>query len=186
MAINKDSLQNYEFIKDSLKKLNIDFYEDNSLVRGLDYYCNTVFEFKTEALGSQDTLIGGGRYDGLIQNLGGKNIPGIGWAGGVERLSLLMKDVENISSLVHIAVLNEDFKDHALTAYNLLVENNISVYWSYKYNLKKSLSNANNSKASHIIIVGDNEYKENKFTVKNLKTGEQNLTNHDTILNFIK
>ena len=75
-----------------MKYFGIDFKENNKLVRGLDYYCSTVFEFKTNDLGSQDTLIGGGRYDGLISILGGPDISGIGWAGGIERISMLMKN----------------------------------------------------------------------------------------------
>ena len=80
-------------IKKSLTNLGITIFEDPNLVRGLDYYCHTVFEFKSNELGSQDTLIGGGRYNGLIKLLGGKEIAGVGWAGGIERIMLLMKDV---------------------------------------------------------------------------------------------
>ena len=75
-----------------LKDASINYIINPNLVRGLDYYCHTVFEFKSDELGSQDTLIGGGRYDGLIKLLGGSDIPGVGWAGGIERLILLMKN----------------------------------------------------------------------------------------------
>ena len=78
-----------------LEQYEIAFKENFSLVRGLDYYCHTVFEFKSDSLGSQDTIIGGGRYDGLIETLGGQNIPGVGWAGGVERIMMLMQDKTN-------------------------------------------------------------------------------------------
>ena len=91
--ISKSDLKIYEEIKKCLTDLDIPIFEDSTLVRGLDYYCHTVFEFKTNQIGSQDTLIGGGRYNGLIKTLGGKNIPGVGWAGGIERIMLLMKDM---------------------------------------------------------------------------------------------
>ena len=91
--LSQAELKSYEEIKDCLNDLSIPIFEDLNLVRGLDYYCHTVFEFKTNEIGSQDTLIGGGRYNGLIKTLGGKDIPGIGWAGGIERIMLLMKDV---------------------------------------------------------------------------------------------
>ena len=184
--LNKDSLRHYEEIKKSLKGLEINFCEDNSLVRGLDYYCHTVFEFKAESLGSQDTIIGGGRYDGLIEILGGKNIPGIGWAGGIERIILLMQDIEQSSNLIHFAILNEKFRLHALIVYNLLAKNNFSVFWNYKYNLKKSLSLASQAKATHIVIIGDNEFKEKKYTIKNLKSGSQSLVDFSSILSLIK
>ena len=90
--LSKDALNKYDEVKKFLEQYNITFKENFSLVRGLDYYCHTVFEFKTDSLGSQDTIIGGGRYDGLIETLGGQNIPGVGWAGGVERIMMLMQD----------------------------------------------------------------------------------------------
>ena len=88
--ISKESKIHFDKLKKGLEFNNIDYEVNPKLVRGLDYYCETVFEFKTKNLGSQDTLIGGGRYDGLIKLLGGPDIPGIGWAAGIERISLLM------------------------------------------------------------------------------------------------
>ena len=82
-------------IQKILKDMSVDFSININLVRGLDYYCHTVFEFKTLDLGSQDTLIGGGRYDGLTKLLGGPDIPGVGWAGGIERLIMLMDDIKS-------------------------------------------------------------------------------------------
>ena len=88
----------------------MNIFVDPNLVRGLDYYCHTVFEFKTNELGSQDTLIGGGRYNGLIKTLGGKDIPGVGWAGGIERIMLLMNDVPQKQEDIHLAILDPSFK----------------------------------------------------------------------------
>ena len=85
--LNNETKKHYEDIKKSLKLLKINYEENPNLVRGLDYYCNTVFEYKSDNLGSQDTLLGGGRYDGLIKVLGGPDIPGIGWAAGIERIA---------------------------------------------------------------------------------------------------
>jgi len=184
--LSKQALKQYEDIKKSLDSLKISYLEDNSLVRGLDYYCHTVFEFKTKSLGSQDTLIGGGRYDGLIANLGGKDIPGIGWAGGIERIMLLMNNTETNLNLIHFAILDEKFREHTLLAYNLVANKNYPVFWNFKYNLKKSLSKANESNAKYIIIIGEEEFSINKYKVKNLITGEQNLVSIDKILSFIK
>ena len=164
-------------IKDSLNLLGIKFIENSSLVRGLDYYCSTVFEFKTENLGSQDTILGGGRYDGLVSILGGPDIPGIGWAAGVERISLLMQNNTNDVAKVHIAVTDREFTNHLLKLMQYLNFNKISYYWNYKFNLKKSLSKANKLKVRKVIIIGEKENKGNFFTVKDLQTGEQNELN---------
>jgi len=184
MEISKSSPKIYEFLTDEAKKhyedlkkslnlLEINFQENANLVRGLDYYCNTVFEFKSDNLGSQDTLLGGGRYDGLIKVLGGPDIPGIGWAAGIERIALLMQFEKEINSTVHIAITDEKFTDYFLRLQKYLSANRISYYWNYKYNLKKSFTKANTSSASYIIIIGENEFNGNFFTIKNLMNGEQ-------------
>lgn len=184
--LSKKDLKDYEEIKKCLLGLEIPIFENPSLVRGLDYYCNTVFEFKTDEIGSQDTLIGGGRYNGLIETLGGKNLPGVGWAGGIERIMLLMNDVDKLNQNIHFAILNEEYKIHALKAYDLLIKNNYSVYWNYKFNLKKSLSIANDKNANYVIIIGENENSNNNFSIKNLKNGNQEIRNLSSILDFIK
>jgi len=184
--LSKDDLKHYEEIKKNLTNLNIVFNEDPTLVRGLDYYCNTVFEFKTDEIGSQDTLIGGGRYDGLIEKIGGKDLPGVGWAGGIERLMILMNNISVSNNAIHLAILDPKFKNQALLAYDLLIKNNYSIYWNYKYNLKKSLAKANEEKVKYIIIIGENESVNNNFTIKNLFTSNQEVKDLDNILNFIK
>ena len=184
--LSKIDLKEYEDIKKCLTDLEIPIYEDPTLVRGLDYYCNTVFEFKTNQIGSQDTLIGGGRYNGLIKTLGGKDIPGVGWAGGIERIMLLMNDISTNDKAVHFAVLDPNYKLHAIKIYDFLIRNNLSVYWNYKYNLKKSLSKANENKAKYILIIGEEENTNNNFSVKNLFNGDQEVKDLNNILDFIK
>ena len=183
--LSQSDLKSYEEIKDCLKDLNISISEDLNLVRGLDYYCHTVFEFKTDAIGSQDTLIGGGRYNGLIKTLGGKDIPGIGWAGGIERIMLLMNDVNVITEDIHLCIKDPSLKKHALKIYDYLTKNNFSVYWNYKYNLKKSLSLASEKKVKYVIIVGEEEEKNNNYILKNLSNGEQKAVNLNDILDHI-
>ena len=184
--ISQSDLKSYKEIKDCLNDLNIPIYEDLHLVRGLDYYCHTVFEFKTNDIGSQDTLIGGGRYNGLINTLGGKDIPGIGWAGGIERIMLLMNDVNVIKDDIHLSIKEASLKKHALKIYDYLTKNNLSVYWNYKYNLKKSLSLANEKNARYFIIVGEEEENNNNYVLKNLLNGDQITVNLDNILDHIK
>ena len=183
--LSQSDLKSYEEIKGCLKDLNISFSEDLNLVRGLDYYCHTVFEFKTDAIGSQDTLIGGGRYNGLIKTLGGKDIPGIGWAGGIERIMLLMNDVNVITEDIHLCIKDPSLKKHALKIYDYLTKNNFSVYWNYKYNLKKSLSLASEKKAKYVIIIAEEEEKNNNYILKNLSNGEQKAINLNDVSNHI-
>ena len=183
--LSQSDLKSYEEIKGCLNDLNISISEDLNLVRGLDYYCHTVFEFKTDAIGSQDTLIGGGRYNGLIKTLGGKDIPGIGWAGGIERIMLLMNDVNVITEDIHLCIKDPSLKKHALKIYDYLTKNNFSVYWNYKYNLKKSLSLASEKKVKYVIIVGEEEENNNNFILKNLSNGDQKAVNLNDILDVI-
>ncbi len=183
--INNEDKIHFEEIKKSLKLNDIKFVEDQKLVRGLDYYCSTVFEFKTSEIGAQDTLLGGGRYDGLIKALGGPNIPGIGWAAGIERISMLMKINKKLNNHIHIAINNEKFKTHLQKIMTYLIKNNIPYYWNYKYNLKKSLTKANSLDANNIIIIGENEFNNNFYTLKNLRTGKQSELQIDEIKNFL-
>ena len=108
--ISTESKLNFDQLCEGLRSFNIKYEINNNLVRGLDYYCGTVFEFKTKSLGSQDTLLGGGRYDGLIGLLGGPDIPGVGWAAGIERISMLMKEETKKNNHVHIAINDEKLK----------------------------------------------------------------------------
>ena len=168
-----ETKNHFEELKKGLEYHNIKYTENHKLVRGLDYYCSTVFEFKTNNLGSQDTILGGGRYDGLIKTLGGPDIPGMGWAAGIERISMLMNNIKDNSKILHIAINDEKFKNHLLKLIKNLKENNIKFYWNYKYNLKKSLQKANREKITNIIIIGENEYNNDFYTLKKLDKGNQ-------------
>ena len=115
-----------------------------------------------------------------------KILPGVGWAGGIERIMLLMNNLTSEDRSIHLAVLNPNFKIQAIKIYNFLIKNNFSVYWNYKYNLKKSLSIANEKKANYILIIGENENANNNFSVKNLHNGNQEVKDINNILDFIK
>ncbi len=183
--LSKESILHFDEIKKGLKFYNIHFEENHKLVRGLDYYCGTVFEFKCDNLGAQDTLLGGGRYDGLISSLGGPEIPGIGWAAGIERISMLMELANNNNTQVHLAITDEKFKPHLQKMIKYMKENQISFYWNYKFNLKKSLSKANSNNISNVIIIGENEFNNDFFTLKHLKSGEQFELKIDKVKNYI-
>ena len=151
-------------------------------MRGLDYYSHTVFEFKSDRLGSQDTIIGGGRYDGLMKMLGGPNIPGVGWASGVERLMMLSKKINQKPALVHVIILDEKFKNYGFHLINELRKKNIKTTFDYKYNLKKSLKKANSNNTKFALIVGEEEFNNKNYSIKNLTDGNQKVISFKEII----
>ena len=122
----------------------------------------------------------------MIKALGGKDIPGVGWAGGVERIMLLMQNIPTKEKDIHLAILDPKYKTHAIKIYDFLIKNNFSVFWNFKYNLKKSLSTANDKKAKYLIIVGESEKANNSYLLKNLNNGNQDEVNINGILDHLK
>ena len=183
---SEEAKNKFEDVKNLLTNHSVEFEVNHSLVRGLDYYCHTVFEFKSNELGSQDTLIGGGRYDGLTKTLGGPDIPGVGWAGGVERIMMLIEEDIKVQQKTHLIVMKEDFRSYGLNILNKLRKNNIPVFFDYKYNLKKSLSFANNVNARYAIIIGEEEVKKHSYTIKDLKKNTQKTILLDPLISLLK
>jgi histidyl-tRNA synthetase len=183
---SEEAKKYFNIIQSLLDQSSLNFEINNTLVRGLDYYCHTVFEFKTKDLGSQDTLIGGGRYNGLVKMIGGKDISGVGWAGGIERIMMLMHDNQVEEKKVQLIIMKKELRDYGYKLLNLLRENKIPVHFDYKYNLKKSLSFANNSNYEYAIIVGENELNNNLCILKELKTGSQKSVSFIEIIKILK
>ena len=165
---SKETKNKFNDLQQLLKDSSINYTINSNLVRGLDYYCHTVFEFKTDDLGSQDTLIGGGRYDGLIKLLGGTDLPGVGWAGGIERIIMLSENFNLKKKNIFLIIMDEIYKNYGFKIATILRKNNLSVHFDYKYNLKKSLSNASKQNSELAIIIGENEVKNNLCTIKYL------------------
>ena len=182
---SKNEHENFNNIQEFLKESSVDFIVNPNLVRGLDYYCHTVFEFKSNELGSQDTLIGGGRYNGLIKLLGGPDIPGVGWAGGIERLILLMNYKTPVKDKIYFIIMEKKFQIYGLNILNKLRNKNLKVHFDYKYNLKKSLSLANQEKAKYVVIVGENEVNNNLCTLKNLDQNYQETVTIDQLIKVL-
>ena len=161
------------------------FEIDKSLVRGLDYYCHTVFEFKNEDSVSQNTIIGGGRYDGLVKTLHGPDIPGVGWACGVERLIMMMNKIKINPILAQLIIIDEKSKEYGLNLLLKLRKMNFKVKYDYKYNLKKSLGHANELKIKYAIIIGENEKNNDFYTVKNLFEEDQKEVDFKELLKVL-
>ena len=171
--LNNSSRESFKLVLEGLENLNIKYIINENLVRGLDYYNDTTFEFITDKLGSQSAIIAGGRYDGLMKQMGGPDIPGIGWAGGIERLILL--STIKIMKNKHISIIpvGEENNNICFDLAQRLREKNISVEMSYSGNLKKRLKNANKLSSNYAIIIGTEEINNNYALVRNLETGEQ-------------
>lgn len=151
------------------------------LVRGLDYYRHTAFEFVTDRLGAQGTVIAGGRYDGLMESLGGPHTPAVGWAAGIERLGMMISTPVPEAPTVAIIPLGEKAEVAAGTILAGLRREGVSADMAYRGNMKKRLSRANASGARYALILGDNELESGEAQLKDLTTGEQRAVSLDLI-----
>ena len=143
------------------------------LVRGLDYYRHTAFEFITDRLGAQGTVLAGGRYDGLIEALGGPHTPAVGWAAGIERLAMMIGEPELETPTAVIVPLGERAEAAGQRLLAELRRSGIAVDMAYRGNMKKRLSRANDAGAAYALIIGDVELDSGEVQLKNLLSGEQ-------------
>src|ERR1700691_796849 len=171
--------KHFDAVQEILTKVGVPFFLNDRLVRGLDYYTRTAFEFTHGALGAQNAILGGGRYDGLSEALGGPPAPGIGFAIGEDRLVMSLEEESTGESVlrkpdVYIAPLGAGMNAAAarlareLRRHDLVVE-----LGDETFRLKKSFETATKARAKYILIVGENEVKADAFALKNLATGEQ-------------
>jgi histidyl-tRNA synthetase len=177
--LDEDSRKHFEAVQEILKAVGVPYTLNDRLVRGLDYYTRTAFEFTHGALGAQNAILGGGRYDGLSEMLGGPAAPGIGFAIGEDRLVMSLQESASAESVlrkpdVYIAPLGAGMNNECarlareLRRHDLVVE-----LGDETFRLKKSFETATKAGATYILIVGENEVKAGAFALKNLATGEQ-------------
>ena len=194
--LDSESEDHFNKLKDLLTKSNINFEINDKLVRGLDYYNKTVFEWKTKELGAQDTVCGGGRYDDLVGQLGGKDSPAVGFSMGLERLVLLVKEYskDNISTRTELdcnfICLTDDSVSYALINAERIREEIPTI--NLKVNLQVTSANsqfkrADKSGSRIALIVGEEELKDNTISIKDLEKKEsQETLNLDQIINRLK
>ena len=151
------------------------------LVRGLDYYRHTAFEFVTDRLGAQGTVIAGGRYDGLVEALGGPHTPAIGWAAGIERLAMMIDAPAPETSTVAVIPLGDRADAEAQRIVAGLRREGVATEIGYRGNMKKRLARANASGAKYALILGDDELDRGEAQLKDLATGEQRAVSLDLI-----
>jgi histidyl-tRNA synthetase len=177
--LDEDSRKHFAAVQEILKAVGVDFQINDRLVRGLDYYTRTAFEFTHEALGAQNAILGGGRYDGLSEALGGPAAPGIGFAIGEDRLVMSLQESTAAESVlkkpdVYIAPLGPGMNvEAARLARELRRAEAVVDLGDENFRLKKSFETATKAGAKYILIVGENEVKADAFALKNLATGEQ-------------
>lgn len=163
----------FEKVTKGLDAAGVKWTRNSRLVRGLDYYRHTAFEFVTDRLGAQGTVLAGGRYDGLIEALGGPHTPGVGWAAGVERLAMLLNDVSTEKPEFVLIPMGEAAEHFCAGLIADLRRRNLYCDMGYRGNLKKRMQRADAAGASYAIIVGDDELANGEIVVRSLKSGEQ-------------
>lgn len=191
--LNEESKKHFEDVKKYLDALQIEYKVNTNLVRGLDYYSHTVFEVEAsvEGFGSQNVLCGGGRYDNLVENIGGPATKGVGFAMGIERL-LTALEFENINLNennnvdVYVIPVDESIKYDASSLVMSLRLNGFKVDMDYmNRNMKSNFKQADRINAKYIIIIGEDEVKTNTLTIKNNKTKEEHKINLEDVVEFL-
>jgi histidyl-tRNA synthetase len=187
-----DCAAHFARLRTYLDKLGRPYQVDYRIVRGLDYYTKTVFEIKAAGLGAQDTICGGGRYDGLIEELGGPPTPGIGFGSGIERVALAMQQIglrvpELPKPAVLIAYLGEPAKLEAIGLVEKLHGAGISALLAFgDRSLKSQLKSADRAETSYAIILGEEELRARQATVRDMASSQQEQVPLDDIIHWLQ
>jgi histidyl-tRNA synthetase len=189
--LSEESKKHFEIILNKLDKLKIPYKLNHRLVRGLDYYNRTVFEVISEDLGSQNAVLGGGRYDYLSNYLQGEKVPGVGFAIGVERLILILETKNLIQDkkrkIISITPLNKDFYEESFYFYLYFGSKGFNVLFPYNFkNLKESISYSLKRDARYLIIYGGDELKDGYLIVKDLEKEKQFKVKKDEIIKYLQ
>lgn len=183
--LNAESKDFFEAVKSGLDALGVEYVYNPNIVRGLDYYTHTVFEFITEDLGAQGTVLAGGRYDGLVEQMGGTATPAVGFAAGIERLMELLK-LQGISPKADIAAAIVGIGDAgevaALKLARDLREKRIDCHVDLGMKLGKKFQRADKLGARYAIVIGDEELAGGNFKLKDLESGEEKSASFDDVL----
>jgi histidyl-tRNA synthetase len=163
----------YAGVRTWLDRFGVPYRENPRIVRGLDYYGHTAFEFVTTKLGSQGTVMGGGRYDGLVQEMGGPSTPAVGWAAGVERLAMLLDNPPRSPAPVAVVPVNEAVEAAALGILQSLRAAGVRAEMAYRGNLRRRMERANRIGARAAVILGEDDLAQGVAQVKDLASGQQ-------------
>ena len=171
--LTPDAATFYAGVLAHLTRFGVPFRENPRIVRGLDYYNHTAFEFVTDRLGAQGTVMAGGRYDGLVEQMGGPPTPAVGWAAGIERLSMLLAAAPAAAATIAVIPVGDAAEAGAATVLQSLRRAGLRAEMAYRGNLKRRMERANRIGARAAVILGEAEIARGVAQVKRLDTGEQ-------------
>ena len=191
--LNEDSKKHFEEVKKYLTALGIEYNVNYNLVRGLDYYTHTVFEVEAdiEGFGSQNVLCGGGRYDGLVDTIGGPKTPGVGFALGLERLLSALENeninlVENDNLDMYIIPLSNNVKDYCFNLLQTIRMNGFNADIDYmNRNLKSNFKQADRYQTKYVMVIGEDEMNSHLLTIKNNNTKEEYKIKENELIDFL-
>ena len=189
--LDDESKEDFKVVKDQLKKSKIPFEINPALVRGLDYYTKLTFEIDSGSVGAQTALCGGGRYDLLIETLGGKPTPATGFAAGIERILLACENEKSFSLPeptvdVYLIRIDNELESFISELAGKLRKENLSVDFDYlQRSVKSQMREANKMKAKFVLFIGGDEYKAGMMNIKNMSTGEEEKISIDSIREFV-
>ena len=184
--LNAESKAHFDRVREFLEAQGIAYRLDPSLVRGLDYYCHTAFEFITGSLGAQGTVLGGGRYDGLAETLGGPEVAGVGWAAGVDRLAMLLDGAGKAPPALFLIAVGDDCETRLAGLASKLRRAGVPVEMGYGGNLGKQMKRADRLKAGFTAILGGDEMERGVLTLRDMESGEQEDIGLDGALETLK
>ncbi len=189
--LSDDDKNHFNEVMGLLDAMKLPYFQDSHLVRGLDYYCRTTFEITSDALGGQDALCGGGRYDNLVELLGGKPTPAIGFAAGVERILIAMNEEipqsEIIDCDIYIITIQKNSMKTGMVIARQLRQAGFQVEIDFlRRSMKSQFREANKKGARFTIILGEEELKRNEVSIKNMETGDQKTVEPDSILTILQ
>ncbi|MEM7169695.1 MAG: histidine--tRNA ligase [Pseudomonadota bacterium] len=179
--LNAESEDFFGQVLAGLDRLGIAYQLNARLVRGLDYYSHTAFEFITERLGAQGTVMGGGRYDGLVELMGGPSTPGVGWAAGIERMAMLLAEDPPGPRPISVIPIGQAAEETAQSIARDLRHAGFTVDLGFSGNVKKRLQRANKQDAVAAVLLGDDELAQAMATVRDLTSGDQSQISLDAL-----
>ena len=171
--LDAESRDFFATVREGLDSLGVGYRRNPRLVRGLDYYCHIAFEFTTDELGAQGAVLAGGRYDGLVETMGGPRTPGVGWASGIERLSMLVDKPPLKCRPLAIVPVGERAEREGMRVAEELRRAGYRVDLGYRGRMKQRMKRANRVDARAAVLIGDDELERQAATVRDLDSGEQ-------------
>jgi len=183
--LTSDSEKFFESLLDIISTLGIAYKVNQSLVRGLDYYTDVVFEFTTDQLGAQGTVLAGGRYDNLVKQMGGPDMPAVGFGAGIERMMELYERGIKVTNKVYIFVLHEQYFAYSLQLADKVRDLDIATELVVVNNVNKSMKRALNDNAKFIVFIGEEEVRNNNYKVKEIDTREEVVVVLDQLIKKI-